>query len=292
MTVDWRELVRAVRRLELRTQRRVLSRLAGAYASVFHGRGLEFAEVRPYVPGDDVRRLDWNVTARLGAPFVRTYVEERQLTLLLLVDVSGSLDWGTVRWRREWVAEVAAAFALTAARHHDRVGLVAWTDRVELAIRPGVGRRHALRLLRDLLALAPSGRGSDLAPALRLAQRVLPSRSAIVIVSDWIGVASGWERPLRGLAQRHEVLALRLPDPAEGGVPLGVWFLEDPESGQRRRVRVTEGLRRAWGQALEAERQRVRVALARAGAGLWELPIERPWVPVLRRYLDARARRR
>src|SRR5262245_52785884 len=194
---------------------------------------MEFAEVREYVPGDDVRTIDWNVTARLGAPYVKKCVEELDLTLLLLVDLSGSQRFGSQYiLKRDYAAELAAVLAFSAVANHDRVGAVLFSDRVELYVAPGRGRDHALRIVRELLALEPAGRGTDLAQALRFARRVMKRRGIVAVISDF--QAQGYERPLGVLRRRHDVIALQLWDPREvEAPPAGLVALLDPESGER-----------------------------------------------------------
>ena len=224
--------MRLVRRLELRTRGLVNARFAGEYKSVFKGQGMEFAEVREYQPGDEVRSIDWNVTARMRRPFVKRYVEERELTVLLVVDCSGSASVGTgARFKREVAAEVAAAFALLAVRTNDRVGAVLFTDKVDLAIPPKKGRRHALRVLRDVLTHESPGTTTNLAAALAYARRAMRHRSVVFLLSDF--VAPAFEKELRLLARRHDVVAVTLEDPGERILPdIGVTRLVDPESGE------------------------------------------------------------
>jgi uncharacterized protein (DUF58 family) len=226
------EVLRLVRRLELRTRGLVNARYAGEYQSVFKGQGMEFAEVREYQPGDEVRRIDWNVTARMRRPFIKRYVEERELTVLLVIDCSGSASVGTgARFKHEVAAEVAAAFALLAVRSNDRVGAVLFTDKVELAIPPKKGRRHALRVLRDVLAQQSGGHGTDLAGALSYARRSVRHRAVVLVVSDF--VAPAFDKELRLLASRHDVVAVTLEDPGERLLPdVGVARFVDPESGE------------------------------------------------------------
>jgi uncharacterized protein (DUF58 family) len=233
---DLATLMRQVRRIDLRTRGRVASQFAGEYHSVFKGQGIEFVEVREYVPGDDVRTIDWNVSARTGHAFVKKYVEERELTVLLAVDLSASLRWGTAgRMKHELVPEVAATLAMSAVRNNDRVGLLAFTDRIESFVPPRKGRRHALRILRDLLAFRAAGRGTELATALEHARRMLRSRSIVFVVSDFRVAENAWdamERALGGLAVRHDVVPVVLTDPADRRLPdVGVLRVRDPETG-------------------------------------------------------------
>lgn len=225
------EVLRQVKLVELRTRRLVDSVFAGEYRSVFKGQGMEFAEVREYQAGDEVRTIDWNVTARMGRPFVKRYVEERELTLMLAVDLSGSGRFGTVRrFKSELAAELAAVLAMSAVRNNDRVGLLLFTDRVEHVVPPRKGRRHALRLLRDLMVYDPGSRGTDVAGAVEYLGRMLSHHTIIFLISDFQD--AGLERPLKQLAQRHDVVAVTLADPAEQTLPdAGLVRLRDPESG-------------------------------------------------------------
>lgn len=226
------EVIRQVRRLHLRARRLVLGALGGVYHSAFKGAGLIFEEVREYQPGDDVRTLDWNVTARTGRPFVKRYVEERELTLLLVLDLSGSMACGTGRYtKRAAAAELAALLALCAVSNDDRVGLVGFTSRVERFLPPRKGTRHALRLLRDVLAYEPRQRGTDLAAALDFVNRVQRRRAVVFILSDFL--ATDYEPAFRRAARRHDLVAIHTIDPRERDWPAaGLVRLEDAETGQ------------------------------------------------------------
>ena len=228
-----RETFAKIRRIQIRTRTILDSGIGGAYHAVFKGRGIEFAEVREYQPGDDVRTIDWNVTARLGAPYVKKFVEERDLTLFLLVDVSGSLAFGSrFLLKRDYAAELAAVLAFSAVMNHDRVGAVLFSDRLEGYVPPARGRDHALRIVRDLLAREPLGRGTDLAGALRFAQRVLRRRGIVAVISDF--QAEGYEKALGALRRRHDVVALHLRDRREDEVEAaGLVAFADPETGER-----------------------------------------------------------
>jgi uncharacterized protein (DUF58 family) len=193
---------------------------------------MEFAEVRAYEPGDDFRAIDWNVSARLASPFVKTFTEERELTVMLVVDQSGSTRFGRPMTKAALAVEVGAVLALAAAAQNDRVGALLFADEVERVIPPRKGRRHALRVIRDLIAFAPEGRHTNLAASLLYATRLLRHRSIVVVLSDF--VAEGWERPLRRLAARHEVVAIAVEDPRERNLPDAGWLeLSDAETGQR-----------------------------------------------------------
>ncbi len=227
-----RETFDRIRRIQIRTRTILESGIVGAYHAVFKGRGMEFAEVREYEPGDDVRTIDWNVTARMNATYVKKFVEERDLTLLLLVDVSGSQRFGS-RYlvKRDLAAELAAVLAFSAVANHDRVGAVLFTDRIEGFVPPGRGRDHALRIVRDLLAKEPVGHGTEIAGALRFARQVMKRRGIVAVISDFQD--NDWERALGILRRRHDVVAIHLWDPREVDLPpAGVIALADPETGR------------------------------------------------------------
>jgi uncharacterized protein (DUF58 family) len=226
------EILRQVKLLELRTRGLVNSLFAGEYRSVFKGQGMEFAEVREYSPGDEVRSIDWNVTARMQRPFVKRYIEERELTVMLAVDVSGSERFGTRRrFKSELASELAAVLAMAAIRNNDRVGTIMFTDRVEHVVPPRKGRRHALRVIRDLLAFEPEGRGTNVGEATDYLSKMLHHKSVIFLVSDFMD--DGIEHPLKMLAQRHDVIAVTVGDPSENLLPdVGLARFIDPETGE------------------------------------------------------------
>lgn len=228
------ELIKKIRRIEIRTRRLVNDSFAGEYHAIFKGRGMEFDEVRMYQPGDEVRTIDWNVTARTGEVFVKRYVEERELTVMLVVDASASGYFGTTnRLKREIAAELAAVLAFSAISNNDKVGLLIFTDQVELFISPRKGRRHVLRLIRDLLAFQPSGRGTDLRLALDTVNRVLKRRSIVFLVSDFLAAPESYSSVLQVSNRRHDVIAVTLTDPREQEWPgIGLVALEDAETGQ------------------------------------------------------------
>ena len=224
------ELVRVVRQLEITTRGLVRSLAAGDYASVFRGRGVEFAEVREYMAGDDIRTIDWNVTARLGVPYVKRFREDRQLTVLLVIDVSASGHFGSaLRTKRDLAAELAAVLALAGTRHRDRVGAVLYTDRIEWFAPPRSGRRHALTIVDRVLGVEPVGRGTNLPLALDYLEPLLRRRAAVVVISDFMD-PDQWGSMER-LAPRHDVVAIQLSDPRERALPsIGLATLWDPET--------------------------------------------------------------
>lgn len=226
------EILRQVKLIELRTRGLVNSVFTGEYRSVFKGQGMEFSEVREYQPGDEVRSIDWNVTARMGRPFVKRFIEERELTVMLLVDLSGSERFGTVRrFKSELACELAAVLAMAAVRNNDRVGVLLFTDRIEHVVPPRKGRRHVLRIIRDLLAFEPVGRGTDLVAAIDYTARMLKEHAIVFIVSDFL--SADIDHPLKLMAQRHDVVAVTVEDPSERDLPdIGVARLIDPETGE------------------------------------------------------------
>ena len=228
------ELVEQIRRIEITARHLVVDVFAGEYQSVFKGRGMEFEEVRPYYPGDDVRRIDWNVTARMATPFVRRYQEERELTVMLVVDASGSSEFGTTGgFKRELAAEIAAVLSFAATSNNDRIGLMVFTDRVELLVRPRKGRRHVLRMVRDLLVFEPDGTGTDISLALNAMNLLLKQRSIGFLISDFIAPPDSYRRELAASSRRHDVVAIDLHDPVERFIPrVGIIALEDAESGE------------------------------------------------------------
>jgi uncharacterized protein (DUF58 family) len=230
------EVMREVRRIEITTRHLVRDIVAGEYSSAFRGRGVEFSEVREYQPGDDVRAIDWNVTARLGTAYVKRYLEERELTVLFMVDASASGRFGSrLRSKRSLAVEVCAVLALAAARNNDRVGAIWVTDRVERFVPPRRGRRHVLRVINDLLAFESAGIGTDLTTGLHFADAILRRRSVVFLVSDFL--ASGYRSSLERLARRHDVIALQLYDPRERTLPdIGLVALHEAETGQWRWV--------------------------------------------------------
>lgn len=290
------EIMRQVRRVDLRTRGLVASQFSGEYHSVFKGQGLEFVEVREYVPGDDVRTIDWNVSARTGATFVKKYVEERELTVLLAVDLSGSQRFGTRgRFKSEMVAEVAATLAMSAVRNNDRVGLLVFTDRIEAFVPPRKGRRHVLRIIRDLLAFQPAGTGTDVAGALRHAFRVMRGRSIVFLISDFHlgGEEATFDAALRSAAVRHDVIPVVLGDPADARIPdVGVLRLVDPETGDSVMVDTgVERVRRGFESAARDERAAVRRSFRRLGLDEIELRTDQPISTAVLSFFRRRERR-
>lgn len=226
------DLIRKVRQIEIRTNRLVNDLLAGEYHSVFKGRGMEFSEVREYVIGDDIRSIDWNVTARMGHPYVKRYVEERELTVMLLVDASRSGEFGSAaQLKGEIAVEVCALLAFSAIQNNDRVGLIIFTDKVEKYVPPKKGRQHVLRLVRELLYFKPERAETNVGEALEYLQRVQKRKSVVFLISDFL--SPDFETPLRIANRRHDIVALTLTDPRERALPpVGLIELEDAETGE------------------------------------------------------------
>ena len=285
------EVLKQVQEIEFRTHFLVNTLFTGEYRSVFRGQGIEFAEVRAYQEGDDFRAIDWNVSARFASPYVKSYAEERELTLLLIVDQSGSLRFGHPVSKGAMAVEVAAVLALAAARHNDRVGALLFADKVEYVIRPAKGRHHALRVIRDLLAFAPRGRGTNLAEALRYAAKLLRHRAVVVVLSDFR--AEGWEDPLARLAEHNDIVAVTIDDPREVRLPDAGWVdARDAETGQRLLLDTSHPPSRARlvaaAEHIVAERGR---KLQQSGVDRVALRTDVPYGVALRRAFHARARR-
>ncbi len=230
--MDLKELFKKIRQIEIRTKGLVEDVFGGEYHTAFKGQGMEFAEVRPYQFGDDIRSIDWNVTARTGEAHIKKFEEEREQTLMLLVDVSGSEDFGTqYKFKREIAAEICAIVAFSAIRNNDKVGMILFSDDVELFIPPKKGRRHVLRMIRDLYAHPQSNRGTAISTALNRVLHVLKRRSIVLLISDFMSDA--YERPLRAVASRHDTIAIHMQDPREEELPaLGLVDLTDAETGE------------------------------------------------------------
>ncbi|MCE2456978.1 MAG: DUF58 domain-containing protein [Dehalococcoidia bacterium] len=228
------DLMEQIRRIEITAKHLVVDVFAGEYQSVFKGRGMEFEEVRPYFPGDDVRRIDWNVTARMASPFIRHYQEERELTVMLLADASGSSEFGTTGgFKRELAAELAAVLSFAATTNNDRIGLMVFTDQLELVVPPRKGRRHVLRMVRDLLVFQPEGTGTDIGMALNSMNLMQKQRCIVFLISDFIAPLESYRRALAATSRRHDVVAIDLHDPVEWEIPqIGIIALEDAETGE------------------------------------------------------------
>ena len=286
------EILRQVKLIELRTRGLVNSVFTGEYRSVFKGQGMEFSEVREYQPGDEVRSIDWNVTARMRRPFVKRYVEERELTVMLVVDLSGSERFGTVRrFKSELASELAAVLAMSAVQNNDRVGVLLFTDRIEHVVPPRKGRRHVLRIIRDLLAFEPVGRGTDMVTAIDYVAKMLNQKAIVFIVSDFL--EADISQPLKILAQRHDVVAVTVEDPSERDLPdIGIARLIDPETGDTFEVDTSSSnVREAYSERVAAEREERKHLLRRLAIDEVSVRTEGGVVEPLLRFFRARETR-
>ena len=291
-----KEVLRSVRRIEIGTRRVIDETMAGAYHSSFKGQGMEFAEVREYVPGDDVRTIDWNVTARTGRPHVKQFVEERELTVVLAVDVSASGSFGSrSRSKGEAMAMLGALLSFSAARNGDKVGLMLFSDRGEAWIPPAKGRLHSLRCLREMLAREAEGRGTDVALAMGELRKLLRRRAVVVLVSDFLD--EGYERSLRLLNGRHDLLALGIVDPRETELTeSGLIEQEDAETGETALIDCGDAaFRKRFADAASLRRRKLADSFRRMGVDFVEVPLhdemERVLDPVVR-YFRRRAHAR
>jgi uncharacterized protein (DUF58 family) len=287
-----REVLQKVRRIEITTRSMVRDTFAGSYESIFKGRGMEFDEVREYQPGDDIRTIDWNVTARTGWLHVKKYVEERELTVLIVFDASGSFDFGTgARLKRELAAEVGAVLAFAAIRNNDKVGLLIFTDEIEIFIPPRKGRKHVLRIIREILHFRPRSRGTDIAFALEHAMRVVKRHSVMFLLSDFRD--EGYGKALTVANRKHDVVAVTITDPKEMEIPpLGLIEVEDGETGERvfldlSRRRFADQFRQA---AADAAMTRD-TALAKAKVDEISLRTDEDYTGPLVRFFQERQRR-
>jgi uncharacterized protein (DUF58 family) len=288
------DILKKVRRIEIRTSHLVSEVLAGQYRSVFRGRGMEFDEVREYQPGDEVSSIDWNVTARTGYPHVKRFVEERQLTVLFLVDASGSGFFGsTDRLKVEIATEVCAFLAFSAIKSNDKIGLIVFTDEVEKYVPPAKGSRHVLRVIRELALLEPRGKKTRIASALDYLDRITHRRCVVFLVSDFIG--DGYKRALTIANKRHDVVAVVVTDPREVSLPrAGLVEIQDPESGGRFLLDTSHPdaralYKQAW---LEFDRQRAEV-LRQAGVDAIHISTDSSYVePIVRLFLMRKKRSR
>ena len=298
---DVAELMAKVGKIRILTNRLIDDHLSGDYHSTFKGQGVEFDEVRPYEAGDDVRSIDWNVTARTGAPFIKRYSEERELTVLFMVDVSGSQGYGSRgRTKSELAAEVTALLALTALRNQDKVGLVLFSDRIVKYIPPRKGRDSVMRLAREVLAAGDGAEGgTDIPGALKFLNGVQKRRAVVFLVSDFMGGrgtggGASFERLLRATARHHDMVCVTVSDPAESELPdVGLVELEDPETGELALVDTSSAsVRRAFAAKAAEDREDLRRFFLKTGIDTLDLATDRPYVDEVRALFKRRARKR
>lgn len=286
------EMARKVRALEFSSKRLVESVFSGEYHSVFKGRGMAFSEVRQYAPGDDVRAIDWNVTARMGEPFIKVFDEERELTVILMVDASASGAFGTRgRFKSEAAAEICATIAFSAIKNNDKVGLCIFTREVELFIPPAKGRRHVLRIIRELLAFKPTGVGTGIGNALDRLLRTARRGGIVFMVSDFAD--EGYESRLRVAARKFDLIAIRITDPAEQSLPdAGLLRLRDPETGEERVIDASNADFRARFERAARERdEKTKKTLGSAGVDVIEISTDGPAVAPLEKFFRRREKR-
>jgi uncharacterized protein (DUF58 family) len=286
------DILHQIRRLQLFARRAVEDLLGGEYHSVFKGMGIAFEEVREYQPGDDVRAIDWNVTARMGHPFIKRFIEERELTVLLLVDCSGSQHFGTFyQQKREVAAEMAALLAFSAVSNNDKVGLIAFTDRVERYVPPRKGTSHVLRLIRDILYFQPARSGTSIREALDFLSRVQHRRAIVFLLSDFLD--KGYERLLKRTGRRHDLVLVRISDPREEDLPpVGLLELEDAETGARQLVDTSSrAVRMAFAAAAQRRREELRQLAGAARIDMIEVSTDGGHLDALVHFFQMRERR-
>jgi uncharacterized protein (DUF58 family) len=287
-----KDILKKIRHIELKTRGLVATAFAGQYRSVFKGRGMNFEEVREYQPGDEVRTIDWNVTARMGHPFVKKFTEERELTVMLVVDVSASGNFGSEHLsKRELAAEVASLLAFSAIRNNDKVGLLLFSDHVELFIPPKKGRLHTLRLIREILFFQPKGRGTDAAAALGYLNRVVTRKAVVFLISDF--QTRDFTREISVTSRRHDLIAIPVIDPREEELPdIGLITLEDAETGEQIEVNTSDrAMRSAYMRLFEKRRGELLKTLRHKRVDTIALRTHEDYLPALRAFFQTRERR-
>ncbi len=287
-----RELLRQIRRIEIRTNRMVNDVLAGEYHSVFKGQGVEFEEVREYQHGDDIRTIDWNVTARMGAPFVKRYREERELTVMLMVDASSSSIFGTAeKMKGELAAELSAVLAFSAIKNNDRVGLILFTDKVETFIPPKKGKKHVLRLIRELLMFEPAGGSTSIKNALDYMGKILTRKSVVFLLSDFM--STGFDEALRIVNKKHDLITISITDPREVELPpIGFLELQDAETGEIIIIDTYDtSIRQRFSATAQADIERLVKNFKRMQVDHIPVRTDHPYIDPLVRFFQQRARR-
>lgn len=287
-----KEVLKQIRRVQITTSRMVTDVFAGQYQSVFRGRGMEFDEVREYQPGDEIRTIDWNVTARMGHPFIKKFIEERELTVMLLLDLSQSSYFGTVdKLKRELAAEISSLLAFSAIKSNDKVGLIAFTDRIEKFVPPRKGLSHVLRIIREALYLKPQNTGTNIAVALEYLSKVCSRRAVVFIVSDFYD--DYFEKPLSIVNKRHDVTAVTLTDPREIELPdVGIAQFDDPETGESFFLDTSDSaLRRRFNADSLRMVQERKKQLRRINVDHVDIRTDRPYGQALFKFFRMRERR-
>ncbi len=283
-----KEILGRVKKLELKTRKPVEGLIAGSYHSIFKGRGIEFTEVREYTPGDDIRDIDWNVTARLNTPYVKEYTEERDLDVYIVFDVSASNDFGYMKTKKELGYEIATTVMFAAIRNNDNIGLCLFTDHVEKYIKPRKGRKHALKLLRELIYHTPESRETDINASLTYLSKIIKRRGIIFILSDFL--SGDFNKPLRYLKNRHDVILIKLCDIREEDIPdIGYALLEDGESGEQ--ILVNTSAREFRGTYSKKIREKLMNQGRKMGVDMLQVNTSEPYIAPLRRYFKLREKR-
>lgn len=288
-----KEVLKRVKKLEVKTKGLVENLISGEYHSIFKGRGIEFSEVREYVPGDDVRAIDWNVTARFDAPFVKEFIEERDLTMIIVFDRSSSNDFGFQRSKKDMGYDIAASLMFAALRNNDNVGLCLFTDRVEKFIPPGKGKKHMLKLLRELIYFVPKNKTTNIQVALTYLNKIIKRRSIIIIISDFLSTTD-FERPLKQLKNKNDVILVDISDVREEDIPdIGYVFLEDSETGEQMLVDTSDFEFRKRYTALANKRSDDRLSrMKRLNIDMIRMNTSEPFYIPLQQFFKMRNRRR
>jgi len=283
-------VLRNVRKIEIRTKKLVEGLMSGAYHSVFKGRGIEFSEVREYVFGDDVRSIDWNVTARMNHPYVKEFIEERDLTVYIVFDISASSTFGMVKSKKDVAVELAASIMFSAMRNNDNVGIALFTDTIEKLIKPGKGRRHVLRLIRELIYYEPQAVSTDIEASLSYLAKVVKRRAIIFIISDFY--AKGFDKPLKILREKHDIIAINTRDIREEQIPeVGLIELEDSETGEQLLVDTSDSaFQERYGQIVRKEHQELKSRMRKLKIDLIQLNTDIPFEIPLRKFFRKRSR--
>jgi uncharacterized protein (DUF58 family) len=288
--MDTKELLKKVRKIEIKTRRLSDHIFGGEYHSTFKGRGMTFSEVRQYQYGDDVRSIDWNVTARYNEPFVKVFEEERELTLMLLVDISGSEQFGTVnQFKKEIITEISATLAFSALQNNDKVGMILFSDEIELFIPPKKGKSHILRIIRELLEFTPNSRKTDLSEALKYLSNVMKKKAIVFVLSDFM--MDGYEHTLKIMGNKHDVTGIRIYDPKEERlISLGMVQVEDAETGKVHLVNTSsKKVRRAYELNYQERVEYFRNTFTKSGAGTLHCRVDESYVKKLLGYFKQRA---
>ena len=287
-----KEILRQIKRIEIRSGKLVNEIFAGQYSSVFKGRGMEFSEVREYTPGDDIRSIDWNVTARYGKPFVKKFVEERELTVIFLVDVSASQSFGTRdKFKSELAAELASVLAFSAIKNNDRVGMIMFSDKIEKVIRPKKGKNHTLRMIREILFFKPRGKGTDISQALHYLNDVWRRKAVVFVISDFND--KDFEKSIKITSKKHDVVAIQISDPREKEMPeIGLMEVEDAETGKTEVIDTSDAVfAREFKRKAAEKEERIKTIFNKASVDSIILSTGKPYIVPLVQFFKLRERR-